>query len=247
MLNEKVATIIAQISCHGNALPQGSPCSPIIADLIAHLLDVRLAQLAKRHKLTYSRYADDITFSTSQKSFPHSIASPAEPGGPIWSLGKKLTREIERAGFVINPKKTRMQFSLSRQIVTGLTVNTKVNIRPEYYRYARAMCHSLFQNGRYYRPTGTSSANQNPDDRSDKYEWIESLAPIEGILSHIHYVKDLIDTREGVEKRKNPTAATKLYARFLKYRYFVRLEKPLIVCEGKTDSVYLSEMRNSNA
>lgn len=31
----------------------------------------------------------------------------------------------------------------------------------------------------------------------------------------------------------------KLYARFLKYRYFVRLEKPLIVCEGKTDSIYL--------
>ena len=58
-LHDKVATIIAQIACFQNMLPQGSPCSPIIADLIAHILDVRLAQLARRNKLTYSRYADD--------------------------------------------------------------------------------------------------------------------------------------------------------------------------------------------
>ena len=47
-LKKNIATIIAQIACHDNALPQGSPCSPVIADMIAHLLDVRLAQLAKR-------------------------------------------------------------------------------------------------------------------------------------------------------------------------------------------------------
>ena len=59
------------------------------------------------------------------------------------------------------------------------------------------------------------------------------------MLSHIHHVKDAIDTRDEREKKKNATAARKLYARFLKYRYFVRLERPLIVCEGKTDSIYL--------
>jgi RNA-directed DNA polymerase len=227
-LNQKVATIIAQIACHENALPQGSPCSPIIADLIAHLLDVRLAQLAKQSLLTYSRYADDLTFSTSQRTFPASIAKPAASDGGVWTLGEDLLNAIKAAGFAVNPAKTRMQFRMSRQLVTGLTVNAKVNIRPEYYRSARAMCHSLFETGAYHRPIPAGGQQQ-----------ISSLGPIEGILSHIHHVKDSIDERKELDKKKKPTAARQLYVRFLAYRYFVRLERPLIVCEGKTDNVYL--------
>jgi hypothetical protein len=41
-LAERVATVIAQIACHENALPQGSPCSPVISNLIAHALDIHL-------------------------------------------------------------------------------------------------------------------------------------------------------------------------------------------------------------
>ena len=226
-LNDKVATVIAQIACFENMLPQGSPCSAIIADLIAHVLDVRLAQLAKKNQITYSRYADDLTFSTSHREFPRSVAAPVVAGSPKWEPGSALANAIRKADFVINPAKTRMQFRMSRQLVTGLTVNAKVNIRPEYYRYARSMCHSLFKTGAYHRPLPA-----DPDP-------ITSLYPLEGILSHIHHVKDTIDDRDELEKRKEATAARKLYARFLKYRYFVRLEQPLIVCEGKTDNIYL--------
>lgn len=81
-LNNKVATVIAQIACFENMLPQGSPCSPIIADLIAHVLDVHRAQLAKKNQITYSRYADDLTFSTSHRAFPSPIAAPVAAGGP---------------------------------------------------------------------------------------------------------------------------------------------------------------------
>ena len=240
-LNDKVAILIAQIACFEQGLPQGSPCSPIIADLIAHLLDVRLAQLAKRHGLTYSRYADDLTFSTSQQIFPTSIAAPVTPDNPKWTLGNELAKAIERAGFAVNPAKTRMQFRTSRQLVTGLTVNAKVNIRPEYYRWARAMCYRLFETGVYHRPVGAKSVPSQPNGQPAKTEPIESLNPLEGILSHIHHVKDTVDDRDEQEKKKkeNTTAARKLYARFLKYRYFVRLERPLIVCEGKTDNIYL--------
>lgn len=232
-LNEKVATIIAQIACFENMLPQGSPCSPIIADLIGHLLDVRLAQLAKSNRLTYSRYADDLTFSTSQRMFPTSIAAPVTPNSPVWALGNDLTKEIEKAGFVVNPAKTRMQFRMSRQLVTGLTVNSKVNIRPEYYRWARAMCHRLFETGSYHRPVVATPTKE----KEAEIELIESIGPIEGILSHIHHVKDSVDERDEKEKRKS--SVRKLYARLLTYRYFVHLERPLIVCEGKTDSIYL--------
>ncbi len=73
-LNQKIATVIAQIACHNNELPQGSPCSPIISNFIGHILDIRLVNLSKKTKCTYSRYADDLTFSTNKKDFPSQIA-----------------------------------------------------------------------------------------------------------------------------------------------------------------------------
>jgi RNA-directed DNA polymerase len=144
-LNDKVATIIAQIACDENMLPQGSPCSPVIAGLLAHLLDVRLARLAKQNRVTYSRYADDLTFSTSQEPFPSTLAVRHDAPGSEWILGDDLIDKIRSMGFAINSAKTRMQCKTGRQLVTGLMVNAKVNIRPEYYRLARAMCHSLLQ------------------------------------------------------------------------------------------------------
>ena len=94
-LNDKVATLVAQIACFENGLPQGSPCSPIIADMIAHLLDVRLAQLAKRRGLTYSRYADDLTFSTSQQIFPPSIAAPVTPDSPQMGTRQRADKNYQ--------------------------------------------------------------------------------------------------------------------------------------------------------
>ena len=73
-LNENAATIIAQIACHENRLPQGSPCSPVISNIIAHPLDIRLNELSTRAGCTNTRYADDLTFSTNKKTFPPRIA-----------------------------------------------------------------------------------------------------------------------------------------------------------------------------
>ena len=143
--------MIAQIACHDNELPQGSPCSPVISNLVAHLLDVRLARLARAHKCTYSRYADDLTFSTNQRDFPPELARPVPEQVSRWDLGELLATEIKNAGFCVNYQKTRMQYCNSRQMTTGLIVNQKVNIRSEYYRTVRAMCHTLFSTGEYYR------------------------------------------------------------------------------------------------
>ena len=125
-LNEKVATVIAQIACHDNTLPQGSPCSPVISNLVAHVLDMRLVKLANKFGCTYSRYADDLTFSTSKKEFPAEIAKPfgdEPPDAHLWVPGEALEDVITRSGFAINSKKTRFMYRTSRQEVTGLTVN----------------------------------------------------------------------------------------------------------------------------
>ena len=55
----EVAVIIAQIACYKGHLPQGSPCSPVIANLICNVMDIRILKLAKKYKLDYTRYADD--------------------------------------------------------------------------------------------------------------------------------------------------------------------------------------------
>jgi 5S rRNA maturation endonuclease (ribonuclease M5) len=221
-LMPEVATVIAQISCHDNELPQGSPCSPIISNLIGHLLDIRMVNLAKKTKCTYSRYADDLTFSTNKKEFPEKIAIKKNESD--WVAGKALTKEIEKVGFSINAKKTSMQYRTSRQMTTGLIVNKKINVKKEYYKKARAMCHNLFKSDNFYI-----------DKNSEKEGTLKQL---EGIISFIYQVKSPHYIGES-KKNKKPTAITALYRKFLFYKHFFSIDKPLIVCEGKTDIIYL--------
>lgn len=183
-LHEKVATVLAQIACFENTLPQGSPCSPVIADMIAHVLDVRLVGLAKKSRVTYSRYADDLTFSTNQKEYPVGLAKPGAGTADPWVIGDELLKQIEGAGFTVNPAKTRMQFRGSRQVVTGLTVNAKVNVSQRYWRSIRSMCHALFEKGQYYSPT--VKAGTPPGSPP---VMIKSLDPLAGMLSHAYHVK----------------------------------------------------------
>ena len=224
-LQELTATVIAQIACHDNHLPQGSPCSPVISNLIAHILDVRLVRLAQKHKCMYSRYADDITFSTNLSEFPSALAEQSTTHCHKWELGKKLTNEILRAGFEVNTGKTKMQYRVSRQETTGLIVNKKVNVKSEYFKRTRAMCHSLFTTGEYHL-----SDRENP---------INDLNKLEGILGHIYYIKSQTDIRLSDKNKLNSSSIRRLYRRFLFYKHFVVNDKPVVLTEGKTDPIYL--------
>lgn len=229
-LDKKIATIIAQIACHDNELPQGSPCSPIISNFIGHLLDIRMVNLAKKTKCTYSRYADDLTFSTNNKRFPEKIA--INVGGDEWTIGNTLKKEIEKVGFEINNKKTTMQYKASRQVTTGLIVNKKINIKREYYKQARSMCHELFTKDEFY-------IKALPNDSSGETYIPGTLNQLQGMLNFIYQIKRPHDNRKIGSRRYDPTAIAKLYREFLFYKYFFSLDKPLILCEGKTDIVYL--------
>lgn len=236
-LHPEVATTIAQIACDGTALPQGSPCSPVISELIAQILDMRLVRLAKKYGATYTRYADDITFSTNQKEFPAGLATMDATDPELWHLSDELVGKIVNAGFAINTAKTRMHFRSSRQMVTGLVVNEKINIRSEYYRRARAMCDMLFRTGQYYKDT------TQPDEEGEEPipDLISNLNPLQGILGYIYSVTQTEERREISEQRQKPRAIRVLFRRFLFYKKCIALEKPLIITEGKTDPVYLRE------
>jgi len=234
-LEPKIATVIAQIACHNNELPQGSPCSPIISNLIGHLLDVRMVNLAKKAKCTYSRYADDLTFSTNKKDFSHSIAIKQDENN--WVAGSSLVREIKKVGFTLNTEKTSMQFKTARQMTTGLIVNEKINVRREYYRNARSMCHELFSTGGFYIDK-KDIASKN-EETGKEHKEIGTINQLEGILSFIYQIKRPHDESKLGNRRNDPTAITKLYRDFLFYKHFYSMDIPVILCEGKTDIIYL--------
>ena len=242
-LDPHIATIIAQIACYKDSLPQGSPCSPVIANLITNSLDIKLSKLAKRNGCSYTRYADDITFSTRKKCFPTAIVKNVED----LTLGSKLLGEIRRAGFSVNPKKTRLQIKDSRQEATGLVVNKKVSVKSEYWRLTRAMAHSLFKTGKFQVEEQDGSYRDG------------NLSELEGRLTFI----DSIDYHNNLEQKKKPepkfepkihtginkfrgklNSRERVYGRFLQYKHFFANEYPTILTEGKTDNVYLKSALN---
>ena len=213
-LDIETATIIAQLTCFNGVLPQGAPTSPIITNLICQILDFKLLNIAKKYKLDYTRYADDLTFSTNDKKFLRNK--------DIFLT--EVSKVIEKSGFRINEKKTRLQYRDSKQTVTGLVVNKKINVDSAYFRETRAMAHSLYTKGEFVIDGKSGTIHQ-----------------LEGRFSFINQI-DKYDNQNCTEKMRNVFSLNKRereYQKFLFYKYFISYEKPLIITEGKTDVIYL--------
>lgn len=237
-LDPKIAKILANLLCHNSALPQGAPSSPVVSNLLARMLDTQLARLAKRNRLSYSRYADDLTFSTNLKSFPPTVAKQVTEHK--WELGDDLTSTIRSCGFRINNAKTRMQYKSSRQVVTGLVVNDKVSVPVEYRRWARAAVARLVSKGTYFEPLPKDFVGPPLVEPSTG-----TLDHLEGCLSHIYNAHRFQREQSALGRsQKNPTADLHsdelVYRRFLYYSKFYASNKPVVVTEGETDSIYLA-------
>ena len=137
--NQQVASLLAGLCCikekseDGNfiyVLPQGAPTSPLITNAICDNLDRKLSGLARRFGLHYSRYADDITFSSMHNVY--------HENGEFIS---ELKHIVEDQKFRINTSKTRLQKVGQRQEVTGLTVSNRVNTSREYIAEIRNLLH----------------------------------------------------------------------------------------------------------
>jgi RNA-directed DNA polymerase len=120
-----------------NVLPQGAPTSPTITNIVCQRLDIRLSGVAKRFGLKYSRYADDITFSSMHNVF----VNENKISEKIFDTNTTFTNEIERIineqNFTIKSSKTRLQKRGYKQEVTGLIVNEKVNVQKKYTKELR--------------------------------------------------------------------------------------------------------------
>lgn len=117
-------------------LPQGAPTSPMLTNLVCSRLDARLSALAGSLGFTYTRYADDMTFSAS-----------GEGAGKVAILLKMIGEIVANEGFTIHPDKTRVMRRGRRQEVTGLTVNERVAVPRDTLRRFRALLHGIAKTG----------------------------------------------------------------------------------------------------
>lgn len=140
-LPERVSITLARICCHDAALPVGAPTSPIVANMICAQMDMQLKRVAIDCGSTYTRYADDITFSTKHRRLPPPIVY-RDPTSRKWVIGDAVEKVVSDNGFKINPTKTRVLPRGYRQEVTGLVVGDRVNVKRNYVRQVRAAIHS---------------------------------------------------------------------------------------------------------
>ena len=150
LFDSRVANLIASLSTNKySQLPQGSPSSPIIANIVAAGLDNDLAELCGSLYSRYTRYADDITISTSRREMSSHIARyPSARGTDQVILGDGLIDVIEKHGFKINERKSRLQSHWTRQLCTGLVVNSDhVSPPRSYTRRLRSLVDHWRKNG----------------------------------------------------------------------------------------------------
>jgi RNA-directed DNA polymerase len=143
-------------------LPQGSPCSPVMSNLVCLGMDKRLLEFCEVQKLNASitRYADDITISSDVPT--------------IFQLVYPIIKIINNTlNLTINRHKTKRLFYFRRQQVTGVVVNKKLGIGKEIWKNTRAQIHNLLVNN-------TQISLDEAQKLRGLIEWIKSLNPTRG-------------------------------------------------------------------
>ncbi|PQJ63400.1 hypothetical protein BTO10_00865 [Vibrio chagasii] len=236
-LPNKIAATVGLLVTYNGYLPLGSPCSPIISNLITRRLDAKLSALSRGYKCYFTRYADDIFFSTNRKVFPRELIHHNEDG--VSTIGHKLNEVFEEEGFTVNTDKVSLKDKSQRQVVTGIVVNERMNVPKEYIRELRAMLYSWEKHGLEAAEKDWLkkyvNLNRNGQDipSQPRYRWM-----VRGKLNHIAAVRGSNDevylkyakrlARIDNTFKIDPKAITASIASEIK-----------VHIEGKTDAIHM--------
>jgi len=228
--NGEVANALTQLCCLNGSLPQGAPTSPVLSNFSCRRLDNALMKFAKSSKLHYTRYADDISLSTNLRGLPESLGIIE---GDKLNLSNQFIGMIGKSGFFINEDKVRFALRNNRQEVTGLIVNSKLNVSRGFIRQIRSMLHA-------WEKFGIVAAAKRhfelPISQDKKYEpnVTSFQRVVTGKINHV-----------GAVRGKSDAIFIKLAARLKSLAPEFKLElmrmeldeseKPVILTEGKTD------------
>lgn len=228
----EAAITLAQIICvpgDNGPLPQGGVLSPYVANVICRRLDQKLAAIAREHRCHFTRYADDLTFSTNDVKCLNREQFIA-----------RVEAAVANEGFTINSKKTRVLRQSDRQIVTGIVVNDGLNVTRKYIRNLRAILHNIEKNGLetqlikdggfHDRRASRLELKRDGDGYRLGTRQLTKEESIERFLQHLvgrfAFVGQVVNA-EGQENRQIRYRRVVLYKRLLKRFYICicRIEK----------------------
>lgn len=118
--NQKDAFALAKLCVYKNHLPMGAPTSPVLSNLYAIPLDNDIQQWADSNQITYTRFVDDLTFSSDNEVFSQKHLDD-------------IVQICSKYSLKLNDKKTSFKDPSDKKMVTGLILNQTVDIPPEFY------------------------------------------------------------------------------------------------------------------
>jgi len=220
-LPDQAALTLAQICCHETVLPAGAPTSPMIANMICASMDAKLKEVAYEFDCMYTRYADDITFSTKTRRFDPSIAY-RDLSSKKWVVGERVKNIVEANQFKIHETKTHVRTKHSRQEVTGITINERLNVRRQLIRQVRAMLHAWENYGEEKAATEFLAKYNRKQRAKDKAEFRSVLR---GKLEFLGFIRG-----------RDDELYLRLLARFLSLAPEM-LSRPVVALATTTDVV----------
>lgn len=166
--SNEVSTALALLCTIDGRLPIGAPTSPILSNFICLGMDDALTNLATKLDWNYTRYADDLTFSSNQYIDEAAL--------------KQVSETIESFGFSLNPKKFRLKTNNKKHVVTGLVVNEKVSVERKKKKEIRAILHDIKTNGVAKAAQKHLGYNYVPSES-------ERTAFVQKIMGHLAFFK----------------------------------------------------------
>lgn len=153
--------LVVEILTYNGVLPQGSPASPIMSNLVCIGADSKIAALQKLYNCVITRYADDIA-----------VSSDTNMGLPA------IIKEIRKILYLtlkvkVNQAKIHVSRQSRRMTVTGIVVNKKINIAKIEAKKIRAKIYNLLK-------TKTNISTEELQKLRGKVEWIKNLNPQKG-------------------------------------------------------------------
>lgn len=156
-----VSSFLAYLCCYEYVLPQGAPTSPYLSNLQLLNFDARVASYTRENGIRYTRYADDLTFSGSFN--PHHLI-------------KMISDWLFEEGFCVNSAKTRVAHQNTRQEVTGIVVNSHMQI-------AKADRKKIRQEVYYIKKYGLNSHLSRIEETRQNY-----LSHLLGKINYARYI-----------------------------------------------------------
>lgn len=175
-----IRTLLTNLCCYYDYLPQGAVTSPMISNLVMYSFDEYMGKWCGERNINYTRYCDDMTFSGDFD---------------VKEVENKVRSYLEVLGFELNKKKTRVLKSHQRQSVTGIVTNEKLQVSKEYRRKLRSEIYYCEKFG-VREHLGRTGQNEYLQMEQGEKRYLEHL------LGKVNYVLQVNPEDEWFRKKK---------------------------------------------